>query len=101
MGFRESLTSGEGWLPPSARLVRDSGEVLFIDPARFRTTAEVKAYSEGWFARAFAPAQWALRLGRRDELDVDIDADLIDELNARPEGTWIAYGVAYRYLPGS
>jgi hypothetical protein len=98
LGFREQLTSGEGCLPPTARLVRDSGEVLFIEPFGLKTDAEARAYARGWFTRAYGPHQWAVTVGRRPDLDPDIDADLIAELDNRPEGTWVAYGIAYRYL---
>ncbi|WP_131735734.1 hypothetical protein [Actinomadura roseirufa] len=99
MGFRDELAGGAGWLPPTARLVRGSGEVLFIEPGTMKTQAEVRAYASGWFARAFQPAQYALTVGRRHDLDPDIDADLIRDLDARPDGTWIAFGIAYRF-PG-
>jgi hypothetical protein len=99
MGFRDELASGEGWLPPTARLVRDSGEVLFIEPWDGRTRAEACAYAKGWFARAFTPARWATTVGQRDDLDPDIDTDLITELDKRIEGTWAAYGIAYRFPP--
>jgi hypothetical protein len=100
MGFRDHLASGEGWLPPTARLVRDSGTVLFIQPYGLRTEAEARAYAMGWFDRAYPPDQWpAVTVGRRGDLDPEIDADLLAELDQRPEGTWVAFGIAIRYLP--
>jgi hypothetical protein len=100
MGFRDHLASGDGWLPPTARLVRDSGKVLFIEPHVLRTEAEAWAYAKGWFDRAYPPDQWpAITVGGRADLDPEIDADLITELDKRPEGSWVAFGIAYRFRP--
>jgi hypothetical protein len=96
MAFRD-FESGEGWLPPTARLVRDSGMVLFIESHRFETKSEVRAYAWGWFERAFLPSQCVLHVGQRTDLDPAQDADLLAQLEEYPEDTWIAYGVAYRF----
>jgi hypothetical protein len=51
----------------------------------------------GRFDRAYPPDRWpAVTVGRRGDLDPGIDADLIAELDRRPEGTWVAVGIAIR-----
>jgi hypothetical protein len=96
MGLRD-LESGDGWLPPTARLVRDSGELLFIPPDRGESDPEAWAYAREWFRRRFAPAQGAFAIARREDLDAEEDADLIAQLGQYPPGTRVAFGVAYRY----
>ncbi|MFD9946597.1 hypothetical protein ACFWYW_10705 [Nonomuraea sp. NPDC059023] len=94
MALRD-LESGEGWLPPTARLVRDSGELLFIPPNLGESESEAHAYAREWFRRRFAPAMNAFEIGQREDLDSEQDADLIAQLGQYPPGTRVAFGVAY------
>ncbi|MFD1938786.1 hypothetical protein ACFSKW_45735 [Nonomuraea mangrovi] len=95
MALRD-LESGDGWLPPTARLVRDSGELLFVPPNQGESEPEARAYAGEWFRRRFAPAKSAFAIRQREDLDSEEDADLIAQLGQCPPGTRVAFGVAYR-----